>query len=104
MRTSVDEYIGALPEWQAKIAGALRQSIKAASPKLDEAIKWAQPVYEINGPVCYFKAQRNHVTFGFWRGAQLMKMDNRLETSGSTMAHMKIAEGDDVRPRKVTAL
>ena len=69
MAKSVAEYSAALPDWQATIANKLWDTIRAASPALTEAINWAQPVYEANGPVCYFKAHKQHVTFGFWRGA-----------------------------------
>ena len=64
----------------------------------------AAGVYEANGPVCYFRANRNHLTFGFWRGAELMGMSDRLETGGSKMAHMKIAGDDDVDARLIKRL
>jgi hypothetical protein len=87
---SVEDYIAALPDWQRKAASDLRSAILAASPQLAEAIKWAQPVFSAGGPVCYFKAHKAHITFGFWRGVRLMELTPRLETSGEAMAHMKI--------------
>jgi hypothetical protein len=105
MAKTVDDYIAKLPAAQAKLAQALRKAILSASPdEISEAIKWAQPVFESNGPVCYFKAHKQHVTFGFWRGAALMGLDSRLETSGSKMAHIKLFVADDVDRAHIAAL
>ena len=37
-----------------------------------------------------------HVTFGFWHGASIDDPSERLETSGSVMAHAKLRSLDDV--------
>lgn len=95
--TSVDEYIASLEEWQAQLAAALRQLVLGASPALHERFKWAEPVYEAEGPVCYFKAHARHLTFGFWRGAELTGLAVPLETSGTKMAHVKLRNIADVR-------
>jgi hypothetical protein len=104
MARSVDDYVQGLTGWQREAVVRLRAIVRAASPSLTEAFKWAQPVYESNGPVCYIKAHKHHVTFGFWRGAELMPMSKRLETSGSKMAHIKIASADDIEPGEVARL
>ncbi len=39
--------------------------------------------------VCYLKAASRHVSFGFWRGAAIVDLSGRLETSGEVMAHAK---------------
>jgi hypothetical protein len=104
MRKTVDQYVATLPQWQHTIAATLRRAIRDAADELIEAIKWAIPVYEANGPVCYFKGHKNHLTFGFWRGAALVELDERLETSGAVMAHMKFREGDQVRSQPLMRL
>ena len=101
---TVDEYIAGLEPGKAGIARALRKAILAAAPSLHEVIKWAEPVYESDGPVCWFKAHSKHVTFGFWRGAALLDMDDCLETSGSKMAHMKLTSVGDVKPSAIAKL
>jgi hypothetical protein len=93
---SVDDYIGKLPVGQAKVVRLLRAAIKRSGPSLSEGIKWGQPVYETNGPICYLKAHRAHITFGFWRGVELMPLCDLLETNGKKMAHLKIATAGDV--------
>ena len=104
MHTSVDAYINSLPDWQSSLARDLAESIQKASPALVPVIKWSQPVFECNGPVCYLKGHKNHLTFGFWRGAALLKLDDRLETSGEKMAHMKLTEGMTLNQAKITQL
>lgn len=104
MATPVDDYIAKLPAWQATLATELVRTVLAASPDLTAAIKWGQPVIESNGPVCYFKGHNNHLTFGFWRGAALMTMDDRLETSGAKMAHMKFSKGTSLDRAKIAKL
>lgn len=104
MAKTVAEYITGLPADKARIAKALRTAIRAAGPDLSEVVKWAEPVYESNGPVCWFKAHTAHVTLGFWRGVELMKISRRLETSGSKMAHMKIRAADEIDPSEIAKL
>jgi hypothetical protein len=66
MRKTVAQYMATLPQWQRTIALTLRQAIREAAPELVETIKRAHPVHEPNGPVCYFKGHKSHLTFGFF--------------------------------------
>ena len=104
MPGSVDDYMAALPDWQRRLANELVESVMQAAPSLTQAIKWGQPVFESNGPVCYIKGHKNHLTFGFWRGAALMEIDDRLETSGEKMAHMKFTEESKLVKSKIKKL
>ncbi|MFO1041007.1 MAG: DUF1801 domain-containing protein [Planctomycetaceae bacterium] len=104
MSGSVDEYMAALPDWQNQLAGELVEAVMQAAPSLTRSIKWGQPVFESNGPVCYFKGHKNHLTFGFWRGAALIEIDDRLESSGEKMAHMKLTEGSNLVKSKIKKL
>ncbi|MEJ2010699.1 MAG: DUF1801 domain-containing protein [Anaerolineales bacterium] len=93
---TVDAYILSLDPWQAEIARKLRAIVKAAAPEASESIKWAQPVYELNGPFAYFKAFKNTVNFGFWRGADLEDPQGLLEGSGEKMRHVKLGKVEEV--------
>jgi hypothetical protein len=93
---SVDAYVAALEGWQREAAERLREVIRSAAPSLAEAMKWGQPVYEDNGPVCYFRSSADHLTFGFWRGTELSDPDGRLEGDGDRMKHLKIHAPDEV--------
>lgn len=101
---TVDEYLAALTGTPAATAHALRDLIRKTAPELRESIKWGQPVYEKGGPVCYFKAHKNHVTLGFWRGQQLTGLSPRLESGGQKMAHIKLAEPADIDIAEISAL
>lgn len=94
---TVDDYVAGLEDWQAEIASDLRQLVMEAAPEASEAIKWAQPVYEHNGPFCYIKAFKNQVNFGLWRGAQLDDPGGLLQGSGEKMRHVKVATMDQIR-------
>jgi len=93
---SVDEYIAAQPDEQRQTAQALRSAVRSADPNLRESLKWAQPVYESNGPVVAIKAFPRHVTLTFWRGAALQDRTNALEGDSDRMRHVRFASADAV--------
>lgn len=94
--TTVDSYIAGLSGWQKEAAVRLRDVIRGAAPDAVESIKWGQPVYEDHGQVCYFKANTEHITFGFWRGVELDDVDWRLEGDGERMKHLVLRSADEV--------
>ena len=67
-----------------------------AAPEVEEAIKWAQPVYTLNGPFAYIKAFKTSVNFGFWRGVELTDPKGLLVGSGGKMRHVKLTELSDI--------
>lgn len=75
--------------WQAELVNKLIAVARAAAPQAELAIKWNQPVLVHNGPVAYIKPASQHVTFGFWRGAQLDDPQGVLE-GGEVMKHVKL--------------
>ena len=93
---AVDAYIAQLEIWQAEIVSAVRKIILASVPKAEEAIKWAQPVYSVNGPFAYIKAFKSSVNFGFWRGVDIDDPGGLLQGSGEKMRHVKLTNLDDV--------
>ena len=93
---TVDAYVAGLQGWQGDAAQRLRDVVRSAAPSLKESMKWGQPVYEDNGPVCYFRSNADHLTFGFWRGTELDDPAQRLEGEGDRMKHLKIHGADEV--------
>lgn len=61
------------------------------------SIKWAQPVFEQNGPFCYVRAHKDHVTLGFWRRRAITSAKGMLESAGKKMGHIKIRKQDDIQ-------
>jgi hypothetical protein len=98
---TVDGYVAALPPEQQAIVTELRRLIRLAAPEAVESIKWAQPVYEVNGPVAYIKAFATRVNFGFWRGAQL-KDTRGLLSGGDKMKHVKLEKAGDIQAAAFT--
>ena len=93
---TVDEYVAGLAGWQAEAVSAIRQIVREAAPKATEAYKWAQPVYEENGPFAWIKAYKSYINFGFWRGTQLTDPQGLLLGDGDRMRHVKIASLADL--------
>lgn len=93
---AVDAYIAQLEIWQAEIVSEVRNIVLAAVPEAEEAIKWAQPVYSVNGPFAYIKAFKSSVNFGFWRGVDIDDPGGLLQGSGEKMRHVKLTNLDDV--------
>ncbi len=93
---TVDAYIVGLDGWKAEVAARIRTIIKDAAPEAEESIKWAQPVYEFNGPFSYFKAFKNSVNFGFWRGVDLDDPKGLLQGDGDKMRHIKLTSVEDI--------
>jgi len=93
---TVDTYIAQLEDWQAEIVSEIRRIILSAAPDASEAMKWAQPVYEVAGPFAYIKAFKNSVNFGFWRGADIHDPQEFLQGSGEKMRHYKLTSLEDI--------
>jgi hypothetical protein len=94
---TVAEYAAGLGGWRSEVVLALRNLVREAAPEAKESIKWAQPVYELNGPFCYIRAFKNHVNFGFWRGVELPDPEGILTGSGEKMRHVKLTGLEDIR-------
>jgi hypothetical protein len=94
---TVDEYVAGLEGWQMEAITTIRQIVREAAPKATESIKWAQPVYEENGPFAWIKAYKSYINFGFWRGSQLSDPQGLLEGDGDRMRHVKIASLADIK-------
>jgi hypothetical protein len=93
---TIDEYAKSLDDWRGQVVEALDALIRKAAPKAAGSIKWAQPVYEQDGPFAYIRAFERTVNFGFWRGIDLTDPKGLLEGTGDRMRHMKIESAEDV--------
>ena len=95
--TTVEGYLSRLALDQQKIVASLIKIVRESAPEASVTIKWAQPVFEPNGPFCYIRAFKNHINFGFWRGAKIQSGKGILLTGGEKMAYIKIAKESDVQ-------
>src|SRR5262245_34806430 len=95
---TIDEYIASLGgDWRAEVVTELRRVVDTAAPAATSTIKWAQPVWESNGPFAYVKAFSRSVNIGFWRGSQLDDPAGILEGDGDRMKHISLRQGDELR-------
>jgi len=93
---TVEEYIVAFDDWRTEAMQRLRELVKEAAPHSAVLIKWAQPVWEWNGPMIWMKAAKDHVSLGFWRGAEMDDPGKVLDGEGDRMRHVKIRSVDEI--------
>jgi len=93
---TVDEYIAAFDDWRTDAMKRLREVVKEGAPHSAVGIKWAQPVWEWNGPMIWMKAYPKHVDIGFWRGTEMDDPKKVLTGDGERMRHIKITSVADI--------
>ena len=93
---TVDEYIAAFDDWRTDAMKRLREVVKEGAPHSAVGIKWAQPVWEWNGPMIWMKAYPKHVDIGFWRGTEMEDPKKVLTGDGERMRHIKITSVDAI--------
>ncbi len=103
----VDEYLGALPPWQADLCGHLREVIHAADPEVQETVKRkGQPYFVLEGNVCALLAAKDHVNLFTYDGAIVPDPDGII-TGGhanSTARTIAFFEGDPVPVEALTTM
>ena len=60
---SIDEYIASFPKNVQTVLEQIRQAIKDAAPKAEEAIGYNMPAFKLNGNLVWFGAFKNHIGF-----------------------------------------
>ena len=93
---TVDEYIAAFDDWRTDAMKRLREVVRDGAPHSAVGIKWAQPVWEWNGPMIWMKAYPKHVDIGFWRGTEMDDPKKVLTGDGERMRHIKITSLEDI--------
>jgi hypothetical protein len=86
-------------------ANQLRALVKKSLPKAKEGINpWHVPIFESNGPICYYMAGKNHITLGFIRGTSLPDPEGLLEGTGKNLRHVKIKSVGDLKRKGLREL
>jgi uncharacterized protein YdeI (YjbR/CyaY-like superfamily) len=68
----VDAYIAKAAPFAQPILEKIRDAFHAASPEIEETMKWSAPFFDYKGVLGNMAAFKNHVAWGFWK-ARLMK-------------------------------
>jgi hypothetical protein len=99
------DYLGTKNLGQQEIANQLRLFVKKTLPQSKEGINpWRIPIFESNGPICYYMAGKNHITLGFIRGTSLPDPEGLLEGTGKNLRHVKIKSTDDLKRKGLREL
>jgi uncharacterized protein YdhG (YjbR/CyaY superfamily) len=59
----VDEYLASVPEKERATLSELRRIIRAAAPMAEESISYQMPAFRYHGPLVFFAAFKNHLSF-----------------------------------------
>ena len=89
--------------WQSDLIRRMVRIVAAAAPGSVAAIKWSQPIFEENGPFAFIKPAKAHVSFGFWRGAEVADPRGLLQR-GDRMDHFKITAPDQLDEGALAAM
>jgi hypothetical protein len=103
-KPTVEGYIGSLNDWRAEVVRQACELILRAAPEATASIKWAQPVFELNGPFAYVRAFASSVNIGFWRGSDLDDPEGLLEDTGDRVKHLKVVRGGRLRATPLRAI
>src|SRR5262249_50087850 len=87
------------------IIRALRKFVKQVAPQLQESVKWGKVCW-VKGkvPVAYVYSARDHVQFGFFRGATLRDPEGLLQGEGKFVRHIKLSRQADFDEEAFKAL
>jgi hypothetical protein len=103
----VDDYIAALPEWQRRTCGELREVIHAADPGITETVKRrVRPYFVLVGNVCALLATKDHVNLFLYDGAIVPDPDGIITGGHDNTTARTIAfyEGDEINVRALTTM
>jgi hypothetical protein len=101
----IDARLEKLGDWRGVTLGKLRGWIKAADPKVVEAVKWRKPsnplgvpVWEHDGILCTGETYKDKVKLTFAQGASLEDPAGLFNASleGNTRRAIDVFEGDEI--------
>ena len=101
---SMETWSKRLKGWHVDALRIIRALVARHAPTATLSIKWGQPVWEHNGPMAFAKPAKNHLTFGFWRGAEFEDPNGVLEGDGDRMRHVKITSAEHAKTLGLDAL
>lgn len=80
----IDAYLANAAPFAQPILERLRELVLAASPEIEETLKWSAPSFLYRGKIlCGMSAFKHHASFGFWQHALVMGADEPRDGAGS---------------------
>lgn len=87
------------------VAKAVRALVKRTVAGCEEYVNpWKIPTFDLNGPLCFYMVAKDHVIFGFMRGAVMRDPAKLLEGTGKYLRHVKLRSASDIRRPEVRVL
>jgi len=103
-RVWIDRYVKKYGKLSG-VAKAVRALVKRTVDGCEEYVNpWKIPSFDLNGPLCFYMVAKEHVVFGFMRGAILRDPAKMLEGTGKYLRHVKLRTPAEVRRPEVRAL
>jgi hypothetical protein len=101
---SIDGYLAKLDGEHRAICDALVALIYDLVPEVTAALKWGMPMFSTaNGMLCYFRAQKEYVRFGFpVRGVTLADPRGVLYGEGDGK-HVRIDRAADMDSKRIAS-
>lgn len=79
----IDAYIDGAAPFAQPILRELRARVHAACPQVEETLKWGMPSFVYRGRIlCGMAAFKQHASFSFWQGAQVVGAERAGEGMG----------------------
>jgi hypothetical protein len=103
----VDDYIDALPAWQATICREVRDLVHAADPQVAETVKRTrQPYFVLQGNICALLAAKDHVNIFLYDGG-IVPDPQGIITGGhdnKTARTVAVRQGEKINAAALTAM
>ena len=94
----VDAYIAKAAPFAQPILSEVRERVHAASPDIEETLKWSMPTFMHAGAILAgMAAFKNHASFGYWKHAEVMGEGVEREGMGS---YGKMTSLKDLPPKR----
>jgi len=100
----VDAFVKKIEPGKRASVEALRKFVKKQAPGLQEAIKWGNITWIGTDNVCWIIVYKDHVDFGFFKGAQLKDPKGLLEGTGKGLRHIKVYSPADIKQKEYNDL
>ena len=96
----VDDYINALPDWQASLCQQIRELVHAVDDEVAETVKRTnQPYFTLDGNICALLAAKDHVNVFLYDGAIVPDPEGIITGGHSNTTARTIAfKRDDLVP------
>ncbi|MBE1492743.1 DUF1801 domain-containing protein [Plantactinospora soyae] len=101
--TNVTDYLAGLADPLREIGEKLRSVVDETLPEATGAMWHGHPVWGLgekpgSNPVCLVKAYPSYVTFGLWRGQEIVDPSGRLVAGARQMASVRLHAVEEIDP------